>query len=343
MGADAFHGGPGHPELEGRTLMVPRNRIPLLVVLPLFLLSGIAAAGPFRPDLVPADAQWVAHLDLEEMLASRLGQSLLERIEVEGDIEEARTFCESLGFDPLEDLHGVTAFGRIPTDEPHGVVLIQGRLDAKRILGMLEEHGRPEHLEYRDIPFYKWTEPDDEIFFCPYDGDLLLFGNDQESMLDALEVLSGHGESLARRDSFPLRDGTFFTARVTGLARIPGCPPQAQVLRKAEKVAVTVGESAGLDFAEVTVTTSDLETAQQVHDVARGILALGTMVSEEEPELAMLVRAIEVSLQGRNVTLSKSIPVDEILKFLDREMGPSTKPPVKSRTVRRKHVHERIL
>ena len=78
-----------------------------LVLAVLTPLVGFAV--PFNSSHIPADAKWVAHIDLEAIRASVIGKAMREhwiaKEKVQGHLDKVR---EEIGMDPSEDILSAT-------------------------------------------------------------------------------------------------------------------------------------------------------------------------------------------------------------------------------------------
>lgn len=295
------------------------------------LFSSPLAADTFDPDKVSADAKWAIHLDVERMISSRIGEHFKDMLGMECDFKEVEVFGDMLGFDPFEDVHGVTLYGE-SFDEEEGVVLVKGRFDKEKVLDLMDEEDVDfDEFDYEDVTIYTVTDGGDRFYFCFYKHGMALFSNSKKLMKEALDVLEGERESLAETGKLKgmrsLPEGTFFAMAAQGFDGILGLDdePGAAVLQKAESVHLAAGELEGDNFVKATLVTSDKETAKQVHDVVRGLIALGSMLELEnqEPELreiAKFLRTVKISQDGRKVTLFQSCPAADLIRLLGKMM-----------------------
>ncbi len=287
------------------------------------LFTCAVFAGPIRPQEVSADAVWAAHLDMERLVSSRIGGLFLRELEDQGELAKINAFGTVFDFNPIEDLYSVTAYGTSFGKE-EAVGLIKGRIDKQKVLALMQMEGTQKKISHRDDTIHNWTKGSDCFFVCFCTESLILFSNSLDLTKGALDVLRGEKENLANggklRDLRSLPDGTFFAGAVNGFAEIAGLDPKAAILKKAQKATIAAGEVEGTDFVNISLTAADEAAATQIHAVAQGILALGSMMGEQEPELARLVQTARLTLESRNITLRQSMPADELMNFLKGSM-----------------------
>ena len=118
--------------------------------------------------------------------------------------------------------------------------------------------------------------------------------------------------------------GSFIVAAARGfghLAEHEG--PEAQVIKKADKVLFTGGESDDSFFIDATLFTTDTETAKQIQDVLQGLIALGAMLGDEEPHMEMLnkiIGKIHLERDGKKIELRHAMPSKEVMDLLKGSM-----------------------
>ena len=79
----------------------------LVVILLAFLLLGELTASTLPKSLIPADAEWVVHLDMAKFKSTRIGHLLIQ--EKQGGIKKkAKVFYKRTSIDLLQDVASVT-------------------------------------------------------------------------------------------------------------------------------------------------------------------------------------------------------------------------------------------
>jgi hypothetical protein len=280
---------------------------------------GGLQADSLKPGEVSANAKWAAHLDIENLMSSRLGKLFIDLMEEQGELRKIKAFSTVFEFDPLKDLHSVTVYGTSYTKE-EGIVLIKGRFDKKKILALAGVEGDYEEIAYQDHTIYKCGGKHDRYFGCFYRENLVVASNSQALLQEALGVLAQERQSMAEggrlRGLHNLPEGTFFVAAANGFDKLAEKEPEAMMLKKADKIAVTAGEAGGEAFLQATLWTRDDQTAEQVHDVVRGLIAMGLLLGDQKPEVARLVRSARVTRDGRKIMLRESQPAEVVFKLL---------------------------
>jgi hypothetical protein len=299
--------------------MITVNRIAVLFLI--LILTGTAWAGPFKANEVSADAKWVMHVDVEGIVSSQMGKLLLGLIEDEADTEELDEVGDMLGMDFRHDIYSASLYGT--TYEEEVIVLLKGRFDKEKILALMDKECDYTQEEHGDHVVYAWKDGRDPFKCCFYKKKMIVVCNSADQMTVALDVLDGKTDSLADGGELDLNDlprGALFAGAARGFAKLAGAHgPEAEVIKKAEKVLICAGEMEGNFFVDATLYTRDRETAQQIHDVFRGLLSLGAMLGTQEEELAQLNKILKnakLDRDGRKIRFRHSQSIEELVELI---------------------------
>jgi hypothetical protein len=295
----------------------------ICVVSLVMILACDGLSGPLKPREISADARWAAHIDVEKVVASRIGGHFRETLEKEGEMAKIEAVGTLFDFHPLVDLYSVTVWGTSFTAE-EGVALVKGRFDRKKILALMVTHGEKKETEFRGHTIYEWTDGGEHFFVCFSAEETVLFSNSRKLTQDALDVLSGEKESLEAGGKLKglksLPAGTFFAAAARGFEEIAEKDPEAAILLKAEGVVVAAGELEGIVFVDAVITAQDEKTAGQVHGILNGFIALGQLISGQHPEIVDLVQSARLNLSGRQITFRESMSADKLFKLMSENI-----------------------
>ena len=103
----------------------------LIVILLAFLLLGELSASILPKSLIPAEAEWVVHLDMEKFKSSHFGNLLIQ--EKKGGIKKkAKAFYKQTSIDLLKDVSGLTIYG-LGKKKQQTVMCLNGTFDASSI------------------------------------------------------------------------------------------------------------------------------------------------------------------------------------------------------------------
>lgn len=302
--------------------MITIKRFAVLFVLATLLLASTAWAGPFKAQEVSADAKWVMHIDVEGAIASKMGKLLLGLIEDEADTKELDEVGDMLGMNFRQDIYSASLYGT--TFEEKVIVLLKGNFNKEKILALMDEECDYTQKEYGDHAVYVWNDGGEKFNSCFYRKNMIVVSNCTDQMKTALDVLDGKADSMADGGKLDLNDlprGALFTGAARGFAKLAGAHgPEAEVIKKAEKVTFVAGEREGDLFVDATLHTRDSETAQQIHDVFRGLLSLGAMLDTQEPELEQLkkiLKNLDLEQEGKMIRFRLSQSTEELIKLIE--------------------------
>ena len=277
-----------------------------------------SSAADYPQEFVPADANFVAHFDMDHFKRTQLWR-MLEPREAELGFDDIE---DELGFDVVRELRSVTLFGR--GGEPDAVLLIASdAVDAA--LDHMEDEGKLHRFREGGLNLF---ELDDATGFVAElrGGDrVLILGEGIEDVAYAARVVRGDEASQAdARGTLTLQPnpGAFLSVGAEGV--LPGLDdfePASQVLGLAQGFQFDLGEAGGSLFLHLSLDTGSVETARDVHDTVQGLMALARIAvrsSEEVPqELDELLYALSVSARGGAVTVDFEYPVQTLVEMLD--------------------------
>ncbi len=298
-------------------------------------LTPMAAASPFDAALVAADAQWFIHVDVEAILASELGEFLLEHADDFGaELDHLEEMQEQFGFDPMEAIYGVTVYGY---DEPgeHPIIVLVGSND---IANALEKA-----IGMDGSPVTKTAggySIDDELEITVLEGrgGVVAYVASEEADLakDGAAVLSGQRSNLADAKWGKLRavdsKGALIVLSTTGsiqdLANGHGhdMGPAGAFLDGAEGFSVVLSERGEDISLTVGMTAADEKKASGLKSMLNGLVSMahGLMQMqvddddfEEIKQFAGLLDGLNINTDGRDVTLSLSYNLDQLIDLLE--------------------------
>ena len=299
------------------------------------LLCSAAMGGGLNTEQVAGDAQWVAHVDVAALLKSGIAQFLLAEAEKKNSfLEGIVKVRETLGFDPLQDVRGITLYGQKVGDKS-GVVVLDATAQQDKLLALLLANETYKNIEYGDFAIHQWTDQpkgdaaldEDAVartrFGCFYDEKTIVIGSSLDLLKGAIDVLAGDRDSLAKTKGLRMLPetvkGGFLVAAAEGIVLPDGAQkPQAAVFRNVTDAAVQIGEDEGQMFADVTMATPTDQKAAQLRTIVQGFVALGQMILQEREDLPALGEQVEVGGRGNLVQIAASVPTEsaiEMVKF----------------------------
>jgi len=322
---------------KGRTM---KNLLGSLLLVPGLMITMQAA--PLRQELVPADAKWLVHIDVDNFRSTRLGQILISQMvdkKLEQPLAEAKKNL-NLDLDPKK-IHSFTAFGtgyQKPPDA-NGILIIQTTLAVvdiahdllKRQTNLTQMTAGPLQ-KLQDEPFALFSLKN-EVFFSPQSSGLLLVSKSRSQLEQALQVVqgkTGHMKTSGVFADFPAIGNSFFflgvaegfnTMNLGGDKEGGGIgthlPPQAKILQTAQGGQLMMGERQKQVYISLALKAKNPEGAGQMQQVIQGMAALLALSQANNPNAFLPV--IQVTTNHRMVNASVEYPVTNVLKMIGQK------------------------
>jgi hypothetical protein len=291
--------------------------------------------GPDELRFVPGNATLVAYANVQEVMTSGLRGKLREALPVKP--EGQRELQNETGINIETDIDRVVACIAPPVDATSrppatGLVLARGRFDQVKIEALMREHGAvaedyrgarliiapagtgggqtgsPDGVRQHDALSVAFIEPGlvglgstplvRHAIDLKAAGDTATANQDNitanQKMMDLVKSIeSGNVWAVGRFDA------------LTSQARLPGdlagrLPPITWFSASGR----VDGGLSGVLQAE----TRDDESAANLRDVTRGLLALAKMQAGSRPEMLALVQSLQLGGTGKTVTMSFDVP-----------------------------------
>jgi hypothetical protein len=278
-------------------------------------LTLIGGDGPVELAYVPADARVVAYADIRDVMDSEVRRKLSAF--QQGANDGAAHFKEQTGIDIETDVDYVVASSTGMGDPTAGegeppLVLAKGRFDEVRIEGLIRDQGGV-------VEDYK--------------GSRLLVSDEKRLALVFLEPgLVAIGGATAVRSAIDTKAGAPSVKGNDDVMRLVRDIDDGDVWVVARFDALTGGKlpaevanqlppinwfsargfvNSGVD-GQLRVETRDEAAAKNLQDVIRGFMALGRLQTSQHPEVAELLNSVQLTGDGKTVSLSFSLPPEMI-------------------------------
>ncbi len=295
----------------------------------------LANASPIQKHLVPNDARWVLHLDIENFFSTQLGSFLKEEI-IEKEFQEQVTMLQKFLTNDfsLSKLDSLTLYGTSFDDAGHedfnGVILLKTQFDLEPVLDNLIEKSKQDNSLLIQTAttgqgtVYKYGKSlKDDAYGLVHEKRLLVLAKSASRLKRALHTVQsqdGQIETISSLKEFPPREPSFFfMAAAEGFNSIKlDQGPHAQVLKQTEKGRILIGESNEHMFVDLLLQTEETEGATKIHAILSGIKAL-IQLSNPDPRLVELVNAIDISVHNDSVHLHVRFPVKKAIETIREE------------------------
>lgn len=270
-------------------------------------LTLIGGNGPAEFAYVPADARVLGSANVRAVMDSEVRRKLME---MHPDAPNADRFQERTGINIMQDIDSVVAAVTSEVSEGHGppLVLARGRFDQVRLEGFAREEGGVAE-DYKGIRLI--THDDFGVAFV--EPGLVALGTPAavRRAIDTKQSGSGNitGNDEIMRLVKQVDGGTVWG--VASLDALTGVNLPAEVKDRLPAISwfsvkgVINGGIEGLISAEAR----DDQAAQDLRQVIQGFVALGRMqAGPNHPEVADFLNSLQLTGQGRTVSLGFSVP-----------------------------------
>jgi len=292
-------------------------------------LTLIGGDGPAELVYIPADARVVAYADIRDVMNSDVRRKLSGF--QQGTNDGAARFKEETGIDIETDVDYVVASVTEMGDPQSGppLVLAKGRFDAVRIEGLIREQGGVVE-DYKGSRLLVSDEKHLALVFL--EPGLVAFGN-PAAVRKSIDTKAG-GANVKTNDEVmrlvkDIDDGdAWVVARFDALTggRLPAAV--ANQLPPINWFSARGFVNSGVE-GQVRVETRDEASAKNLQDVVRGFMALGRLQAGQHPEFAEFLNSVQLSGDGKTVSLSFSLPpemIDALGAFRAQRQQPRTTP-----------------
>ena len=301
-----------------------------LTVAVLALLPGLGenaafAAGPSRLQMsvVPADAQWVMHLDMERLVSSSIFKLLTESGKGFDLQKKTAPFAEKFKMDPLKDIKGVTVFGRAGAGE-EPVVALSGSFNKDSLLGLLRTESSFKETPYGEHTLYNW---DGEHFGVFVNDSLALISENEADMKAALDALDGKTKNvsasplvaLIKKESdhamieFALADISRLTGQAKEVGAVQALPA---MLTQMQSISGFVSETGDKLNLRIEIGAENDQVALSIQQTIQGLVALMNLQFKEDAQ--PITQGMNVKTDGKQVRIDASYLVPELTKIIQQ-------------------------
>jgi len=276
-------------------------------------LTIIGGDGPDELVYVPADARFVAYANVRDVMDSEVRHKLTAL--QPGTANPPEQFKEHTGIDLETDIDYIVASASEMSDPTAGeppLVLARGRFDQVRIEGLVLEQGGTVE-DYKGSRLLVQEEKKLAVAFL--EPGLVAVGGPAavRASIDTKAAASSvRNNSEVMRLVRDIDDGdAWVVARFDALTggKLPA--EVASQLPPINWFSARGFVDSGLQ-GQLRVETRDEASAQNLQEVIRGFMALGRLQSGQHPEVTEFLNSVQLSGDGKTVSLSFSLPSEMI-------------------------------
>jgi hypothetical protein len=284
------------------------------------------AAGPDELQYVPANAAVVAYANVREVMNSDFRQRFRK---LEPDTRERDEFQQKTGINIEEDIDSVVAAvmpraAGASSWSPDGsvIVLARGRFEQSRLEALALEHGgRVEEYNGKRILTHDEARNGNHEFAVAFlDADLVGVGS-YSGIRAAIDASAGanivSNNELMQQINQMESSNAWAVGRFDAIASEARLPSELSAQMPSIQWFSAAGHINGGVSGVFRAETRDEEAANNLRDVVRGFVALAKMQAGSRPELKSIVDSLQLSGDGRTVSVAFSVPT-EVLDALEQ-------------------------
>ena len=281
-----------------------------------------AAAAPVERSAVMADPAWALHVDFDGLRGTDVGKQILTELNQPEQQPRFAVYKLLITFDPRTALHGVTLYGASVAPED-AVALIYADFDAERLAKlpeMAEAHQSSEHGKYT---IHSWIDAqrreksggEPRTYAAVYKSQIVLFGQKESRLAEALDVLDETKPSLKSTERFPQFGKAAKSVIAQGFAskfdlKNPG--PQTAVFKHSKQAWLELKEANEKVAGSLVLDADGGESAGQIATVLRGLVALMALQTDN-PNAVKLSQALSVQAEAERATVNLSLTAADVM------------------------------
>jgi hypothetical protein len=303
---------------------------------PFFLSSARAALDPAT---VSGDAQWVVHVDLNQLRQTIIGRELIAFAERQMPKPNANSGAAAnpvpditLNFEKmLATIGSVTGYGSNFVPDPaklDGALVIAGTPDLRKIaesLVLQASIGSPRDVVEEAGASFDTYRLANEVYIGFPSQPVVLISKSKAQLNKAADVLKGSAPSLARNASSPLAPllrapgQPFVIASSVAPSNLQGIPdgPQARILQLTQAGTVALGENAGKTTAHLKLVAPSEASATKLQKIVEGMTAMLSLAQTGDRDLQQFLQSAAVRRDDRAITLDLAYSSERLIQLFN--------------------------
>ncbi|HEX4125478.1 MAG TPA: hypothetical protein VHY37_12175, partial [Tepidisphaeraceae bacterium] len=274
----------------------------------------------FDPKMIPADAKWVVHLDLDAARNTKIFAAVrddfLASEDIRGKLDQIKTIT---GLSIPDGVDDVTVFGRGAGDDA-GVVVLHGKIDRQTTINSLQNAQQFDTKNYRNHDVYTWLDTDkNQTMWGAFEDDsTVVIGHGEVNVESALDAMDAKTPTL-KPDS-PLAAGAKPQALLYVAAMdIPALRPDAAksnpIISSIDSGWASISEAGDTIAVRAELRSASADAAGDVRlllDGVRGLLGVSARRQNADPVAKAVAAADKSSTatqQDGSVMIDWPIPI----------------------------------
>jgi len=307
----------------------------------LALCAGQCLAGPVDRSIVPDDAIWMVHVDVEAGLASVVGKSMLDRAKEDPRHSAIEQTKRMFGLDISKDVKAVTVIGLVDHQD-NGLVIVTTTAAADTMgenLATTKCDGLETNRDRPNIVIHRWKRYgrsfEAAIHAGRIESERFVVLADSPLQLEAgLALLAPKAAAQDQGNRMPHaepRKGSIFFATAADMNQNSKQRPAAAILQAARFLVIDVGVSepppgeGGAQsqkmYGDATIGTADNENAQKIQQLTQGVLAFMAMSAADDADgqavVADLIKGVKITAERDRCVVESHHDAQTVAKVVD--------------------------
>lgn len=298
-----------------------------ITALILVLTSAAGIHGkPLDLSQVSDDANWLMHVDFDAARKSTIGSFILEELDAKPDaMERLTSMTQKVGLDPMS-FANLTMFGS--GERKKGTAIMKGGLNEQKLVAFAKKN---ETFETATVGKNKVHSLNQDrrhpMAFSVIKKDTVVAGPDSSYVSQGIRLTKGKAASrtpiglidelkaILKKPGFISYVNVSQASKFHDLERRGGA-----MVKKVRSAGMAMGESAGELKVVAIVKADNEETAIQLENMARGMMAMAALGKESKPFLAEILESQKVVRKGSDVRMEVGLAIETIKELIEREM-----------------------
>jgi hypothetical protein len=288
----------------------------LVILLTLFFFCELRAS-TLQKSIIPEEADWVIHFDVEKFLSTPYGDHLLNTENILGLRKKNSRFQDKYQIDILEDINGVTLYG-FGNNEKNSVLCLKGTFDQEYLLGLLADEDSHREIRHNNLIVHAWNHHEFGVFV---DDNLTLLAQNETAIKNALDVIAGKRPNVTSSSLMSyinkIPSNVFFAAMAKDISEMAEHESEVFIFKKTESALFTLIDEKDNIKLKLNFTVKTLKDAKNMESVIRGLVSLASMQMEEsQRDILLPLEKMIISTKGKNIQVELSYPAQDLIDLV---------------------------
>lgn len=293
--------------------------------------AAVCHAAPFDPQIVSAEAKFVAFADLEAGGKTTVGEWLLTQLRDNPEYQNfEQIMVNAAGFMPASDIRDVTIYGDKYQHDPEATILLRASFDVDRLATALGHAQGFASEGYNGHTVMNWIDEKNgrRIYACLFDETTIVMTASDARLKSSIDVLDDRAKALPDDSKLPRpadEHAWAFLAGV-GLYDAPAVAQNEMLSDVADRALLSVGQVEQNTTLSLTLFTESPDRAAQTLSVIDGFKAIGAMAGNRRraavPERAKLIselaRNTSTRADGNDVVATLNLTNDRAIQIIEK-------------------------